>query len=151
MSTEDNNNYFSYQGRIKRKNYAINMGILTALFLVLSFIRFENLSQFITYKALYTILIFMVNLLKFVIIMSMISIVYRRFEDISYNKSYEFKQNMRRLYIFIFVLPIIYIFCIRYFIDIIPLIQNILDLAASLVFIPLEIITSLIITFIKGD
>ena len=125
---ESNNDFFSYQGTISRKNYIINMLILSAIYIGLSFIHFENFSDFIRYKILLTILIFMADLLKFVVLFSALSVIYRRIADFSVYKSYTFNLIMRRLFVFLYVLPVLYIFCIRYFLDIMPFLINILDI-----------------------
>ncbi len=146
-----NNDFLSYQGTISRKNYAINMLILAALYIVISLVRFDVLLQFITFKFLYWILMFMVGLVKFVILMSALSVVYRRFADISKFKTYNFNINMKRLFVFLFVLPVLYLFCIRYFLDFMPFLINILDLVTFFVLMPLGLITALVLCFIKGN
>ena len=78
---ESNNDFFSYQGTISRKNYIINMLILLAIFIGCSFVRLENFKQFITYEILYNILVFMLSMVKFVSIMAILSVIYRRISD----------------------------------------------------------------------
>ncbi|MCD7740128.1 MAG: hypothetical protein LUH11_02135, partial [Candidatus Gastranaerophilales bacterium] len=81
--TESNNEFFSYQGCISRKNYLVNMLILAALYFCISLVKFENFLPFITYKFLFYILMFFVSLFKFIILMSAISVIYRRISDFS--------------------------------------------------------------------
>ncbi len=147
---ESNNDFFSYNGTISRKNYLINMLILIALYVGCSFIRFENFEPFIPVKFLFSVLLFMVGLFKFVILMSALSVIYRRIADFSRSKSYNFIINMKRIFVFIFIFPVLYLFCLRYFFDIIPFIINILDTFVIFVLIPLAFIASIIFCFIKG-
>ena len=148
---ESNNDFFSYQGTISRKNYIINMLILSAIYIGLSFIHFENFSDFIRYKILLTILIFMADLLKFVVLFSALSVIYRRIADFSVYKSYTFNLIMRRLFVFLYVLPVLYIFCIRYFLDIMPFLINILDIIIFFIVLPIAFISSVILCFIKSN
>ncbi len=148
---EYNNDFFSYQGSISRKNYFINMLILAALYIGLYFVKFENFEPYIPYKMIFSILIFMVSLFKFVILMSGLSVIYRRIADFSTGKTYNFNLLMKRLFIFLFVFPILYLFCIRYFIDIIPVLTNILDLITIFILIPAGIIAAVVFCFIKGN
>ena len=146
---ESNNDFFSYQGTISRKNYIINMLILLAIFVGLSLIRFENFEKFITYKFLYNALIFMVSMLKFASIMAVLSVIYRRIADFSQYKSAVFQKVMKNLFVILFVCPILYDYCFRFFIDIIPALQRILDIITILVLYPLAIIAALIFCFPK--
>lgn len=148
---ESNNDFFSYQGTISRKNYIINMLILSAIYIGLSFIHFENFSDFIRYKILLTILIFMADLLKFVVLLSALSVIYRRIADFSVYKSYKFNLIMRRLFVFLYVLPVLYIFCIRYFLDIMPFLINILDIIVFFIVLPIAFISSVVFCFIKSN
>ena len=83
QSNEYNNDFLGYHGYINRKNYAINLLILFALFLATNLVNFEKLTQFTNYEFLKTVLSFVVDLFKFVIMMSALSVVYRRIADIS--------------------------------------------------------------------
>ncbi len=148
---ESNNDFFSYQGSISRKNYIINMLILSAIYIGLSFIHFENFSDFIRYKILLTILIFMADLLKFVVLLSALSVIYRRIADFSVYKSYKFNLIMRRVFVFLYVLPVLYIFCIRYFLDIMPFLINILDIIVFFIVLPIAFISSVVFCFIKSN
>lgn len=147
---EYNNNFFGYDGYIDRKNYIINMLILTVIFLGLQFIKFENFIPYITFKLLYDILIFFAGFLKFVVIISALSVVYRRISDISAEKSQTFKSNIQKFFYIFYIFPFFYIFC-RYFIDIIPIITQISDLITIFILIPTGIISAVIFSFIKGN
>lgn len=147
---ESNNDFFSYYGVVNRKNYIINMLIVSAIYIGLSVIKFESFAPFITYKFLYTALIFMINMIKFVAIMSALSLIYRRIADFSYQKNKKFQQVMYKIFVTLFVFPAIYLLILRYFIDIVPAIQNILDLLSVLILLPAGIISAIIFAFIKG-
>lgn len=149
-SSNFNNDFFSYQGTIGRKNYIINTLILVALYIGISLINFERFEEFFTFKLLYSILIFIVGLFKFIIIMSVVSIIYRRISDISYSKSLTFDTVMKRIFVILYVFPLLYFLCIRYFIDIIPIALNILDFVTLFILLPLSTIFAIIISFIKG-
>lgn len=146
-----NNDFFSYQGTISRKNYIINMLILIASFIGLTFVRFEIFQPYIKFELIYKTLIFMAEFLKFVILMSAISVVYRRIADFSYSKSNNYKENMKKLFAILFVFPFLYDFCIRYFIDFIPYIQYIFDIIVNIALIPIGIISLIIFSFKKGN
>lgn len=148
---EYNNDFFSYQGTISRKNYIINLIILAALFICMSFVKFETFLPYIKPEFLYKILIFMAEFFKFVLLMSAISVIYRRIADFSNSKSNIFKENIQKLFVILFVFPFLYDFCIRYFIDFIPYLQGILDIAVNLILIPIGIIALVIFGFIKGN
>ena len=75
---ESNNSFYSWEGTINRKDYVINMLILIALFFALNLVRFDILAQ---NKILYTILMFIIGFLKFIFIMSVLSVIYRRIAD----------------------------------------------------------------------
>lgn len=146
---ESNNDFFSYQGTISRKNYIINMLILLAIFVGVSFIRVENFAQFITYKFLYAVLVFMISMLKFVSVMAMLSVVYRRIADFTYFKTVAFQETMKKFFVIIFVCPVLYDYCLRFFIDIIPALQGILDFLTIFVLYPIAIISAIVLCFPK--
>lgn len=145
-----NNDFFSYNGVIGRKNYIINMLILTGLYFGLFFIRFETFTQYTNIKFLLPVLIFMVSLLRFVILMSALSVVYRRIADISAFRSYNFNLAMKRIFVLLFVFPVLYLFCIRYLLDIVPFIVNTLDFTVFFILLPLSILSSFIFCFIRA-
>lgn len=146
---ESNNDFFSYQGTISRKNYIINMLILLAIFVGVSFIRIENFAQFITYKFLYAVIVFMISMLKFVSIMAMLSVVYRRIMDFTQFRPVVFQETMKKVFVILFVCPVLYDFCLRFFIDIMPALQGILDFLTIFVLYPLAIIAAIIFCFLK--
>ena len=151
MDYKDNNtDFFSYNGTINRKNYAINMFILIALYVVIYFVRFENFVLFTSQKYLLHILLFFVGLFKFVIVISTISVVYRRIADISTNKTENFKLIAKRIFTILYVFPILHLYCLRYFLDIIPALVAFLDTITFLVLLPIAAITSIVLCFITG-
>lgn len=148
---QQNNDLFSYQGTINRKNYIINILIVLALFIGISLVHFENFAEYVNPKFLYSILLFMVDLFKFVILISAISLVYRRIADFSNLKSIKYNVVVKKIFFILFVFPVIYIFCLRFFVDIIPIMRNFLDLFVFFILIPLSIFTTIILAFIKGN
>ncbi|MBQ8886438.1 MAG: hypothetical protein IJY61_01910 [Candidatus Gastranaerophilales bacterium] len=152
MQREDyNNDFFSYQGRISRKNYVINMFILLAVFGGLSFIKLERFEPYITYKFLYSALVFMVSMTKFVALMAMLSVVYRRISDFTNKKVDSYKLVMKKIFILFFVLPILYDYCFRFFINIIPPLQYTLDITTIFILYPLAFLTTIILCFVKSE
>ena len=151
QSNEYNNDFLGYHGYINRKNYAINLLILFALFIATTLVNFDKLTQFTNYNFLKTVLSFVVDLFKFVIMISALSVVYRRIADISKKRSVEFFENLKKTYGIIFVFPIFYLYCFRYFLDIIPPLTTLLNILTIMVLIPLAIISTIILCFIKGE
>lgn len=148
---QSNNDFFSYQGTINRKDYAINMLIVIALLIGISLVRFDSFAPYIRPEFLYKVLMFMVNLFQFVMLMSAISLVYRRIADFSILKSTTFVAWMKKIFFILFVFPVLYLFCFRFFIDIIPILQNIIDILVIFLLAPIGLITMIILVFIKGN
>lgn len=150
MNGQDfNNNFFSYQGVINRKNYIINMLILIGMFIALKFVNFNAFMQFSKFQFIGTILSFVVGLFQFVIFFSILSTIYRRISDISYNKAQDVKSNYIKAFGIIYVLPVLYFLCLRYFFDIVPFFLGILDLIMFYIFIPLALIFAIFLAFKK--
>lgn len=146
---ESNNDFFGYTGTINRKNYAINMTILVLLLIGLSFLNLQSFNDFIPIKFLLSILSFLVSFAQFVIFFSILSLVYRRLADICKSKSYKTAEIIRKLFILLFALPVIYVICIRMFLPNIPFLTNILDVSVYFILLPLCLIASIVISFIK--
>ena len=53
---QSNNDFFSYQGTINRKDYAINMLIVIALLIGISLVRFDSFAPYIRPEFLYKVL-----------------------------------------------------------------------------------------------
>ncbi len=147
---EYNNDFFGYNGYINRKNYIINMVILFALFFATELVDFDKFTQFTNITFLKTVLIFVVDLFKFVLMIAALSVVYRRIADISKNRSYVFFSNMKKAYAMLFVFPIFYLYCFRHFFDIVPILMNILNILTIAILLPLAAISTFILCFIKG-
>ena len=150
-NSEYNNEFFSYNGYINRKNYAINMLILLALYIATSLVNFKSFTQFTSYKFLQDILLFFVDFFKFVVMISTLSVIYRRIADISKKHSENFFENAKKVFALIFVFPILYIYCLQYFLDIIPVLTVFLNQVTIFVLTPLGIILAIILSFIKGE
>ena len=150
INKESNSDFFSYNGTISRKDYTINLLIVVALYLILSFTKFENLLQYTKPELLVHIFVFLVSLFKFLLVMSTISIIFRRVVDITLNKSETFQTNSKKIFAILYVFPILHLFCLRYFLDIIPSLVSILDLITLYILMPISVITSIILCFIKG-
>ncbi|HIS89568.1 TPA: hypothetical protein IAA87_09135 [Candidatus Avigastranaerophilus faecigallinarum] len=148
---QSNKDFFSYQGTINRKDYTINMLIVIALSIGISLVRFDNFVPYIKPEFLYKILMFMVNLFQFVMLMSAISLIYRRIADFSILRSPKYIDYMKKTFFILFVFPILYLFCFRFFIDIVPFLQNIMDIFVIFFLAPLGVITAFLIAFIKGS
>ncbi|MCD7879059.1 MAG: hypothetical protein LUG16_03900 [Candidatus Gastranaerophilales bacterium] len=147
---EANTDFFSYQGTIGRKDYIVNLLILSAIYVGLSLLRFENFRQYITIEFINSVLTWLIWFAKFMVIMSGLSMVYRRLNDITHNRPSSYAAFTGKLFVILFVLPAFYLYCLRYFIDIMPFIQNILDLVVTYILIPLGAILMLLLCFIKG-
>ena len=98
-----NTDFFSYQGTINRKDYTINMLIVIAMLIGISLVRFDSFAPYIRPEFLYKVLMFMVNLFQFVMLMSAISLVYRRIADFSILKSTTFIVWMKKIFFILFV------------------------------------------------
>ena len=147
---KNNSDFFSYNGTINRKDYTINLLIVVALYIILTYTRFENILQYTKQEIIVHIFVFMVSMFKFLLVMSAISIIFRRVVDITLNRSETFKTNTKKIFALLFVFPILHLFCIRYFLDIFPALVAILDTITLLVLIPISVITAIILCFIKG-
>lgn len=151
QNSEYNNSFFSYDGYINRKNYAINMLILLALYISTSLVNFKSFTQFTDYNFLQDILLFLVDFFKFVVMISALSVIYRRIADVSKKRSKNFLENAKKAFAILFVFPILYIFCLQYFLDIVPILILILNLLTFFLLIPFGAIFAIILLFVKGE
>lgn len=151
MNKKDfNTAFFSYEGEINRKDYAINMLILIGLFFALSFIKPELFVLHTSLKFLATIIYFIISLTKFIICFSILSQIYRRIKDITFNKSTKTKNLLDKLFIFIYVAPIILFYVVSFLLaDIFPAVMGLMFLLVQIIF-PIMILFAIIISFIKG-
>ncbi len=150
-SNEYNNDFFSYNGCINRKNYAINMLILLALYIATTLVNFKSFTQFTDFKFLQDVLLFLVDFFKFVVMISALSVIYRRIADIAKKHSERFFENAKKLFAIFFVFPVLYIYCLQYLLDIIPILTTILGTLTVFVLMPLGLIFIVVLSFIKGE
>ncbi len=142
---ESNNEFFSYQGTINRKNYIINGIILILLFVITSLIRFENFEPYIKYKIIYKILIWVVEFFKFVLITSLLSVIYRRIADFSGGN----EKIIKIIFMIFFLYPFITYYFGYFLFSSIPQILNIMVLSLIGI-LPVSIILAIIFAFIKS-
>ena len=147
---ENNSDFFSYNGTISRKDYSINLLIVVSLYIILSFTKFENLLQYTKPELLVHIFVFMVSMFKFLLVMSAISIIFRRIADITQNKSEQFKTNAKKVFALLYVFPILHLFCLRYFLDIFPSLVSILDMSTFFILMPISMLTAIVLSFVKS-
>lgn len=148
---ENNENtgiFFSYEGRIGRKNHFINMVILILLYVGLTLIRPDGLTANTNFKFLNTILYFMIDLMKFLTVMSSFTLLYRRINDICINRTQKFCSIMRKIYTVIYVIPLFVYFCAPLVVDMFPAILNGIYMAGYLVAVPIMILTGIILSVI---
>lgn len=150
INKDYNNDFFGWNGSIARKNYAINIFIVFALYVVLSLVNFNAFEPFIPFKFLLTVMIFMADILKIVLIMCALSLVYRRITDFSGTKTYKFQLTMKRIFVFLYVVPALYLLCVRYFFDFMPFFTQIADFLTFFIILPLAFISAIVFSFIKG-
>lgn len=146
-----NNDFFGWYGVISRKNYALNIFIVSALYAALSLVNFNAFEQFIPVKFLLSILVFMAELLKLVLVMCFLSLVYRRTADFAASKSMQFRIAAKRIFVLLYVIPVMYFLCIKYFFDFMPFLIRILDAAVFFVLMPLAALCALILCFVKSE
>ena len=142
---ENNTDFLSYQGRIGRKNYIINLLILLALYVVVSFIRFDTFSQYFSFGFFNSILMFLVEFFKFVLIVSIISVVYRRINDFS-----KFDGKIKNIFIIFYFIPFLYLSFGHYMLDFLPALINIFDLITYFILLPVAVILTIVFAFIKS-
>ena len=91
-----NNSFFSWNGVIGQKDYTINLFILLVAVCLLQFLNFNAL--FGEHAMLNGILYFMAGFLQFVLIMSLLSVVYRRINDFSVYRTTNFKKFFKPVF-----------------------------------------------------
>lgn len=110
MNEKYNNNFLSYEGKIDRKNYAINMSIIIALACLLFYTDFSVIFRYSRIPLLYDVFTFMLGFASLIMFCCVLSIVYRRITDISDNRSEKFKKIMTTLYAIFLCIPFAYYF-----------------------------------------
>lgn len=142
---ESNNDFLNFEGRISRKNYIINMLILSALYIGVSFIRFDVIEKFFTFQVFNTVLDFIVGLLKFAIIIAIMSVIYRRIADFS-----SLNDNMKKMFFILFLFPFLYLNWGNYLLNFIPPLTQLLDILTIFFLLPAAIISSVVFAFLKS-
>ncbi len=144
-NNEYNNDFLSYYGKIGRKNYIINLLILTAIYIVTLLINLEGLKQYITYDFLYTTLYFVIDLFKFMVIIAILSVIYRRIADISNTD-----KRLITIFIILFLFPFFYLNWGYFLLNFIPPLVQILNVLTIYVILPLALVFSIVMAFIKS-
>ena len=144
---ENNNNFFSWEGLIGQKDYAINMLILIALVCLLQFLNFNAL--FGDHQILNGILDFLAQFLQFVFIISILSVVYRRIKDFTIDRPVIYKKVYKIIFSVLFLFPVLYFFVFAYFLNFIPIITQLLNIICAFLSI-MGLIAAIIFCFFKG-
>ena len=139
-----NNAFFSFEGTISRKDYCINSLILIFILLGLNFINFNHLFKFLNENFLYSIIMYIVFLFKFIAIICLISVIYRRISDFSNST-----ENTKRIFGILYIFPVFYYYWGNYITNIFPILKNILDIMVYLIIIPTAFIATIIFAFLK--
>ena len=145
-NTDSNSAFLSWEGTIGRKDYVINMLILIGMLIAISLVNFNVIAP---QKFLNTILIFLVNFLQFVLVISVLSVVYRRIADFSTGRSFKFAKIMKIIFAVLFLFPLFYFFLINYLLPPIPIISECLYMLSLFAIIG-GIIASIIFCFLKS-
>lgn len=148
MMNSQNNNFFSYEGTINRKNYIINMLIIIILSACLHFVDFSFYFSFTKLTFLYGIFEFLISLFKYVLMFCAISVVYRRITDITYKSSLKTINLAKKIFTIIYIVPLL-----LYFLGGIlfqqGIIMQLIILMVFFFFLPVSAITSILLCFIK--
>ena len=145
MNKKDSNNLiFSYEGCINRKNYIINMLILTVLYIAILLIQFEKFESYIN-KYIYSALIWVVWFIKFIALVSMLSVVYRRIADFSGIIS----SKLKAVFVIFYLYPFFVYYCGNFLFSSMPLLIEIIAFSI-LIILPISIILTIIFAFIKS-
>lgn len=141
---ESNSSYLSFEGIINRKDYTINMLILLGIFIGVNLINFNYLQTFFRYEFLYTIFVFIVEMLKFIVMIAIISTVYRRISDFT-----DFNDNWKRIFFIFYFFPFLYLNWGN-LLNFIPFLIKVLDIVTLFIILPVAFISSIIFAFIKS-
>lgn len=144
MKDEYNNSFYGYNGYINRKNYAINLFILVALYVSTNLVNWNSFTQFTSHKFLSDVLLYIILCFQFIMVLCLLSVVYRRISDIIKNKAEKTKDNAKTLFIVLYVIPVLYFLVLRQFINF-----YILDIFVLLLIL-ISIISSIVLCFIKS-
>lgn len=141
---ESNSSYLSFEGIINRKDYTINMLILLGIFIGVNLINFNYLQTFFRYEFLYTIFVFIVEMLKFIVMIAIISTVYRRISDFT-----DFNDNWKRIFFIFYFFPFLYLNWGN-LLNFIPFLIKVLDIVTLFIILPIAFISSIVFAFIKS-
>lgn len=141
---ESNSSYLSFEGIINRKDYTINMLILLGIFIGVNLINFNYLQTFFRYEFLYTIFVFIVEMLKFIVMIAIISTVYRRISDFT-----DFNDNWKRIFFIFYFFPFLYLNWGN-LLNFIPFLIKVLDIVTLFIILPVAFISSIVFAFIKS-
>lgn len=143
IKEDENNDFLGFYGRINRKNYIINMFIVIAMLLCLNAVRFDFLSSYFTFEFFNTILDFVIRLLKFALLIALLSLIYRRISDFS-----SYNDKWKKIFFIVFFIPFFHLYFGYYFLSIIPPLANLFN-ALTLFLLPVAAICAVIFAFIK--
>lgn len=141
---ESNSNYLSFEGIINRKDYTINMLILLGIFIGVNLINFNYLQTFFRYEFLYTIFVFIVEMLKFIVMIAIISTIYRRISDFT-----DFNDNWKKIFFIFYFFPFLYLNWGN-LLNFIPFLIKVLDIVTLFIILPVAFISSIVFAFIKS-
>lgn len=144
MKDEYNNGFYGYNGYINRKNYAINLFILVALYVSTNLVNWNSFTQFTSHKFLSDVLLYIILCFQFIMVLCLLSVVYRRISDIIKNKTEKTKDNAKTFFIVLYVIPVLYFLALRQFINF-----YILDILVLLLIL-ISAISSIVLCFIKS-
>ena len=144
-NSNNNSDFLSYRGRISRKNYIINVLILLTLYILTSLVNFNAFAQFFSFEFFNTILTFLVEFFKFVLVVSLISVVYRRINDCT-----NFDGIVKNVFVIFYFIPFLYLSFGHYMLDFMPGILRILDLETFFILLPGAVIATIVFAIIKS-
>lgn len=144
MDNNYNNDFLNYSGKISRKNYIINLLILVSMLILLSATDFSVFTKNCS-ELLSSSLFYILDFLKFVIIVAIISVVYRRIADFS-----SFGKEMKTFFVLFYFIPFLYISLGHFILDSAPTLISIFDWITLIIILPVAIISSFIFAFLKS-
>lgn len=144
MNNNYNSDFFSYYGKINRKNYIINLLILSALFLLLSITDFTIFTKFSS-EILTTTVFSILDFLRFVIIAAILSVIYRRIADFSnHNK------KLKTFFVIFYLTPFIFYYLGNFLFDFSSSLLVILNTIILNIIFPISIIAAIVFAFLKS-
>ena len=141
---ESNSNYLSFEGSISRKDYSINMLILCGIFIGVNLINFKTLQPLFNFEFLFSVFIFIIEMLKFIVLIAIISTIYRRIADFT-----EFDDKWKKIFFIFYFFPFLYLNWGN-LLNFIPVLIKILDLVTLFLLLPIALLSSIVFAFIKS-